>query len=200
MPSDSLDARETRAAGPAPRRSRRASHPCDFPARPCMHWPLCSATKDAVPTFVSHRALCGLAAPITTIFREAKRGWPGFGASAFFFFLAMAVGARRRASAPGRFSCARCGLAVFSARCGELPLAATARARERPLCGLGCAVVFGSRARPRGSFRQDARRPLNPVSAGLLRASQRAARAPRARTDLLLKIGPSEPVYSRPRF
>ena len=114
-----------------------------------MHWPLCNATKDAVPTFVSHRALWGLAAPITTILRLAKRGWPGFGASAFFFFLAMAFGARRPRPRLWRFQLCSAGLGL-PARAAEsfgssVTTAVRARRADRFVC-LSSAVVFGSRA------------------------------------------------------
>ena len=187
MPLDSLDARGTRAAGPGPRRSRRASHLYDFQARPCMHWPLCNATKDAVPTFVSHRAVC-LAAPITTILREAKRGWPGFGASAFFFFLAMASGDGVRVRAFGVFSCAPLGLASQRAllrAAGGRRTGVRARAREQRFCGSAALWFLAAVRRPRGSFSRGLAaglediRPLDFLHAQ--RAPRRAASAQRLR-------------------
>ena len=93
-----------------------------------MHWPLCNATNDAVPTFVSHRALCGLAAPITTIFREAKRGRPSSSSSPW----RSARGVRARAFA----SCAPLGLA--SQRALRRAAGGRRRARRRSRAALFC--------------------------------------------------------------
>ena len=158
-----------------------------------MHWPLCNATKDAVPTFVSHRALCGLAAPITTIFREAKRGWPCFGASAFFFFFAMAFGARRPRPRLWRFQLcsAVLGLPAHAAencwRASPRPpsLASSAFCGSAALWFLA-AVRRGARLLSPGSVAG-----LNSSVTGLLRARQRgrasAASAPGTAPSLTLK-------------
>ena len=171
-----------------------------------MHWPLCNATKGTRSRPSSPTELFGCWRRLSPQFSEsANRGWPGFGASAFFFFFAMAVGARRPRPRR-RFPPCSAGLGLparaaesFGSSVTTQPCARAAR----PLClWLGCAVVFGSRAAFLAArFTRPRKRPLmlcRWTAATRQRAARRAASARRpARQNL--KTSPVPDLFLKKR-